>query len=217
MKVEKKQLPQLVVLGVLVILCIGFVSFQIAGSKKSPRSAAAPSKTEAVKVVEKQETEEPQQLAVIPDVFPNLQSTPVRRDPFVSAKLPGSVREEAKAVRQQTVRTNTNQIRTAFNTAGKVPPFNPFRNISQDAGPSLQPVPQVREDPEPQFTLTGVIRGSDENVAIIRTGDNGRYVVKQGQYIEGRYKVLYITTDSAVLAYKNRRIHVKLGGDNNAS
>ena len=64
--------------------------------------------------------------------------------------------------------------------------------------------------------ITGVIRGA-QNVAIIRSGDKGHYIVKQGQLIDGRYRVLSVTNDGAVLAYKDRRIHLKLGGAKNAS
>jgi hypothetical protein len=68
--------------------------------------------------------------------------------------------------------------------------------------------------PEPTYTLTGVVRG-EENVVIVHSSDNTRHIVKQGQLIDGRYRVLSVTEDGAVLANGNRRMYMKLGGVKN--
>ena len=36
MKLDKKQMPQLIVLGVLLVACVGFVAFQLAGGNAVP-------------------------------------------------------------------------------------------------------------------------------------------------------------------------------------
>jgi hypothetical protein len=94
----------------------------------------------------------------------------------------------------------------------KVPPLNPFGKIG---GGSIQSVQPVQAEVEEPITLTGVVRGVD-NVVIVRVGQNGRHVVKEGQTIDGRYRVVSVSGDGAVLVYRNRRIPVKLGGSKNA-
>ena len=89
-------------------------------------------------------------------------------------------------------------------------PFNPF------SAKSVSTTKIEVQDETPDFALTGVIRG-EKNVAIIRSGEGGRYIVRQGQLIGGRYKVESVSDDGATLVYKNRRIYVKLGGVKNAS
>jgi type IV pilus biogenesis protein PilP len=146
-------------------------------------------------------------------VFPDLTSTPARRDPFTPIAVMGA---ETLDVQQQ-VAPRPAPTRVVSNPSGRVPriqanPFNPFSQLNATANTQ-----QVRiQEQDPEFELTGVIRG-DRNVAIIRCGEGGRYVVKQGQLIDGRYKVESVSDDGATLVYKNRRIHVKLGGVKNAS
>jgi hypothetical protein len=96
--------------------------------------------------------------------------------------------------------------------AFKVPPMIPQIGVLP---PNLTVVKSTQTE-DPDFVLTGVIRGW-ENVAIIRVGDSERHVVKQGQFIDGHYRVLAVTSDGAVLACGSRRIRLKLGGVRNAS
>jgi len=220
MKLDKKQIPQLIVLGVLVLICIGYVSFKVmspAAPPPAPLQQPDSAKTE-VKGSDESAATDAQDEIVQNSVFPDLASTPARRDPFTPVVLPGSsVMAQEPPV--NVVVDKPKPVRIVTNPTAKVPrittpPFNPFSQMSAKIDPTPQPV--VVPDPDPQFTLTGVIRG-DQNVAIIRMGDGGRYVVKQGQLIDGRYKVLSVYDDGATLVYKNRRIHVKLGGVKNAS
>jgi hypothetical protein len=95
-----------------------------------------------------------------------------------------------------------------------IKPLNPFGGMSSPTGMSR---PTVTAPPEPKFVLTGVVRGGgSQNVAILKAGE-GRYVVRQGQTIDGRYRVIVVMSDAVVLLDGTRRIYVRLGGEPNAS
>jgi hypothetical protein len=203
MKLDKKQIPQLIVLGVLVIVCIGYVSFSVF----SPKQAAPrpPAEKAASTAASEAETSASQESAVLPPgEFPEMMGATVRRDPFTP---------QIAATAEQLAATPKPARHGAGlkNLSGGVPPINPFKGPS-GAMPGMLPVPEK----EPEFVLTGIIRGA-ENVAIIRVGDTGRHIVREGQLIDGRYRVMRVTDDGAVLVYKNRRIDVRLGGAKNAN
>lgn len=221
MKLDKKQLPQLAVLGLLVVACVGVVAFQFAGPRRSAPPAPivndrsrAPDRASEEAAGPRSARVASADLGAVPaSVFPSLMSTPARRDPFRPSTLPGAVEI---STRPPAGRQN-GRATTAGGLAKNPLPFNPFRDISQGSGPAALTqgqVAQVLPEPDPEFTLTGVIRGHS-NVAIIRTGEGGRHIVKQGQFIDGRYRVVSVTENGAVLAHNNRRIYVKLGGVKN--
>ena len=99
----------------------------------------------------------------------------------------------------------------------RVPPINlkPLNPFSGQSNASVQRVSQDKPEPDDEIAVTGVVRG-DSNVVIVRIGQTGRHVVREGQTIDGRYHVASVTGDGAVLVYKNRHIPVKLGGVKNA-
>ena len=209
MKLDKKQIPQLVVLGVLVLFCVGYVSFKIF----SPKTASAPP-APVNQAAEQDNAGDPAQASISIDtlpagVFPDITSIPSRRDPFTPQALPMT-----ESANNQVQPPRDNPLpRPALRSSSpwaKIQPVQPIPSFSQGAVPVIA---QKVEDLDPKFTLTGVVRG-DQNVAIIRVGEKGRYIVKQGQLIEGRYRVLSVTSDGAVLAYRDRRISLNLGGVN---
>jgi hypothetical protein len=223
MQPDKKQTIQLVVLGLLVVVFVGYLSFEFLAPKgqatppDSTSGNAGDCKSAKSVRASDEETAEPDQVAI--GVFPDLTSVPSRRDPFMPQKLGDLEVAESIAIQQRS------QYRPKLPTFAKnlfskvpaitVPPVNPFAQNTRVEVPSRSTAIAQPED-NPEFVLTGVVRG-EENVAIIRSRENGRYVVKQGQFIDGRYKVLYVTPDGVVLADGHRRIHVKLGGVKNAS
>ncbi len=203
MKLDKKQIPQLIILGLLVLGCIGYVSFTLAKPPVQPPNPAESKKEAVVAEV----TTQPQLMQV--GTFPGLATPIPRRDPFSVQSLPdGSTEVATKPVAPRP------SLPPMPRPMGKVPPLFPFMSSGTNPPPKLTVVPTV--EPDPAFALTGVIRG-DRNVAIIRVGDNERHIVSEGQTINGRYRVLSVTEDGAVLAYKDRRIHLRLGGVRNAS
>ena len=207
MKPDKKQLPQLIVLGVLVLVCVGYVSFKAMAPATPAPQAVKPAKEAADPTA-----------SVVPDksaamALASLGATPARRDPFMPQALPAAERDESQNV------TPPTKGRTASVTptnGGKLPrinvgAFNPFAQSGGHASVTTLP---PRTVPEPTYTLTGVVRG-EENVVVVRSSDNTRHSVRQGQLIDGRYRVLAVTDDGAVLANGKRRIYMKLGGSKN--
>lgn len=219
MKPDKKQTVQLVVLGVLVVVFVGFLSFNFLGpkgaKKTSTASGGAQPTTTATPAGDARAGGAEAQEEASTVVFPNLASVPARRDPFVAQSLPGSAAERPPVVmaRPQPSRINPFRAPVTRVPSISIPPVNPFGG---ERSAVVSPADRTEPDPEPSFVVTGILRG-EGNVVILKSGDNNRYVVKQGQMIDGRYRVLYVTSDGVVLAHKNRRIHVKLGGDKNAS
>lgn len=205
MKLDKKQIPQLIILGLLVLGCIGYVSFTLA--KPDPKA----SKPDAAKKQAASTAEVTAQTQIMQiGTFPDLNAPVARRDPFVTQ----TVDTEAETANSEPNRATVVKMPSLPKGMGKVPPLFPFGNANMGSAPTLMAVPNV--EPDPAFALTGVIRG-EKNVAIIRVGATERHIVSEGQIIDGRYRVLSVTEDGAVLAYKDRRIHLKLGGVRNAS
>ncbi|MCE5313633.1 MAG: hypothetical protein ABFD49_01430 [Armatimonadota bacterium] len=214
MKPDNKQIPQLIVLGVLVLICIGYVSFKVISPGAKPKAPAAQSQSETAQSDDKAASDDSAVKAVTSPtgIFPDLASMPARRDPFTPV---GSLDQNEEKPAKVAVKTEHTRARIVSNLRARVPrieanPFNPFSGSGGKSVSSGQVQVQVQEE-EPLFTLTGVIRG-DSNVAIIRSGEGGRYIAKQGQLIDGRYRIESVSDDGATLVYKNRRIHVKLGG-----
>jgi hypothetical protein len=222
MKLDKKQLPQLIVLGVLVMICIGYVSFTIAKPPQGNPAAAPGQKAAANGAAGSSagsDTSEDVSGSVPFEVFPNVTAALPRRDPFATQALSSEAAAQTSQkvtispVRQRPVR----DFRPVTNS-GSVPRID-VKAINPFTQPSVQvaPLPQVHEaPPEPKFTLTGVIRGN-QNVAIIQSGSGGRHVVREGQMIDGQYRVQSVSDHGVILVNKNRRIYVKLGGVKNAS
>jgi hypothetical protein len=210
MKLDKKQTPQLVVLGLLVLLCIGYVSFTFV---KPPATEPAPLVIKSAKADAhgKVAVEVQAQPVAGSTTFPDLSAPIARRDPFTVQTLGGD--EAAKPSKPAVLKPKALPAPPRL-ASGKVPPLIPFGSFSPGSTPALSVV-RSAENQEPGFVLTGVICGL-ENVAIIRVNSE-RHVVKQGQFIGGRYRVLSVSQDGVVLACKDRRIHLKLGGVRNAS
>jgi len=222
MKLDKKQLPQLAILGVLAVTCVGIISFQVMKPSATTAPAAQQKNTKSAPASKTTVQHETQIVAV--STFPDLSTPAARRDPFIQQQLPGAENQPESTTSVQTrpkpaqikVEEQTSSSHVVKNPSGHVPPIVPIGNFN--AGSTTPPlaIQPVAVDEGPTFVLTGLIRG-ETNVAIIRMGNSERHIVKQGQIIDGRYKVISVSDDGAVLAYKNRLIHLKLGGVRNAS
>jgi len=220
MKPEKKRVLQLAVLGVLVVGGVGYLSFKFIAPKQTGRPAAtgAKSASGAVEPGKDPAAEPEATVSLAPQgwgVFPDLASVPTRRDPFVVQKLPFG---EIAGAGVRPARSMPKLLNNMRNSMTRVPPINnlgPLNPFGGQSSASVQPVTQEKPEPEDEIAVTGVVRG-DSNVVIVRIGDTGRHVVREGQTIDGRYQVVSVTGDGAVLVYKNRHIPVKLGGVKNA-
>ncbi|MCX8052244.1 MAG: hypothetical protein N3B12_00405 [Armatimonadetes bacterium] len=224
MKTDKKQTVQLAVLGVLVVICIGYLSFSLMAPKRTSKHPASKSETKVKDSAESDRNPLDGSHACISSELygestdSGLGELSVRRDPFAPQKLPPGENAAAAPATTSSPKSVSKILNNIKNSMARVPqidlrPLNPFQQRSETT--RAQPVREEKPEQEEDIVLTGIVRG-EQNVAIIRIGNTGRYIVKEGQTIDGRYQVASVTGDGAVLVYKNRHIPVRLGGSKNA-
>jgi len=209
MKLDKAQRTQVIALAGLIAVLVGYGVYTMTG-KKGPPFPPPVHQSSA-------ETEQARQLAGAPassavqvaELAVNV-GPAARRDPFapcVTAEQPSRPAQPARPLprlpRQEGL------------------PILPMgsANVALDVRPRLPGVeigPAAFVAPEPQFVLTGIIKG-DINVAIIRVGSSGRHIVREGQMIDGNYRVRAIKRGGVVLTRGSHSIYLKLGGTTNAS
>jgi len=203
---KDKKLPQLIILGALLAVCLGYVVYRLVGTKTQaapPPSAA----TQQTQNAPSAAITEPQPTPQLPDAV--VAASGAKRDPFAPAVTPEA---ETPTVSPQPVRVAQAPPKWL---SGTLPPFRPPVG---ESGLSVRPTEPVTatEEATPEFRLTGVVRGAT-SVAIIRAGDKGRHIVREGQYINGRYKVVAILGTSVIISDGHNRKELKLGGKSNAS
>lgn len=214
MKPDKKQIPQLAVLGLMLLLCIGYVGFQFTGKKAAPPPPAQ-NQTEQEKKAEELDPEQLRaaQIAGLPAVS--------KRDPFAPAMKVSDPGQFAGSSKRN---GGVDNLPTPNRPVPKIQ-NNQLASLSQPL--RIEPIPVPVDDglsseggsayvqpSDPDFKVTGVIRG-EKNVAIVRVGDE-RHIIREGQYIYGKYQVVSVKDDGVVLSNEGRRISLKLGGEKNA-
>lgn len=217
MKLDKKQLPQVIVLGLLLLACIGFVAFQLKGSETNKPEVAK--KTEAKASPKKTEPAINPTDQVVASEFPNLHAAVARRDPFTPLQMPVDSATLPKTTPEQTpvkpVRVYHPNI--SHESRINVPQIGLYPIGGNLSGSRLTMTKSIEDQPAtPQFVLTGIVRGNP-NVAIIRVGNEGRYVVSTGDSIERAYTVARVGIDNVTLNNKGRMIKIVLGGAKNAN
>jgi hypothetical protein len=206
---DRKNLPQMILLGVLVAVCAGFVVTKVTGKKTAPpaQSVQAPAR-EARQLQPNDGTSSAPETSppgpTVTAVQAVVPPAPATRDPF-SPAMDVSTRLAAGPPRGI-----GGQVPPFIPPIGPIPPIGTGPTSTQAAGPS-KPV----EEPFPPFVLTGIITGRT-NVAIIRLGE-GRYVVREGQLISGTYEVVSVSQEGVLLSRDGRSVFLKLGGQGNAS
>ena len=210
---DNKQMPQIIILGVLVALCLGFIVFRLMGTKTQAAApppatpaaspAAGPS-TVPVKMMDKKAVPNLPKGSLVAERTGVAVSVSVsKRDPFAPAFVPVVGRDEP--------------VRIAMAPTRPLPPFNPPMPMDFGSGVRFgEVIPVKSADVFPEFRLTGIISGST-NIAIIRAGESERHIVREGQYINGRYRVVAINQTSVIIACGNDRKELRLGGKTNAS
>jgi len=224
---KDKQTPQLIVLGILIAVCVAFLVCKMTGGKKVTKAAASAKAQTQQKAaydpgmagddntaVAETDSSEPAVVAV--QVASSTQM--VRRDPFMPAIVAtwkNTTYSPPPKPAMQIAQNNSLRFQEEVSPL----PVLPFGSGPQQAVAQAMPVRQTPDEPEekefPRFDLTGVITGRT-NVAIIRLGEN-RYIVKEGQLINGIYKVISVSQDGVQLSRDGRSVFLKLGGEGNAS
>jgi len=210
---KDKRLPQIVIFAVLAAICLGYVVYRLVGTKST--QAAPP----------------PAQVSTTPQQTPTVEPTPVtpsveaigpmsnanKRDPFAPAFSTTAPEPQ----------TQVAVVPPASRISSHIGPINgPLPVNNSLFGTELEPISrgsegtgtsQIPTQPSfPDFRLTGILRGPT-NVAIIRSGDRERHIVREGDYINGRFKVVAIGPTSVIIDSGKESRELKLGGDRNAT
>jgi hypothetical protein len=214
---DDKQKRQSIVLGCLIVFVIGLGIFRVVGAKPSSASPRNTAKVEqqTAKVagsdpagnVEVQVAESPAPA----QREQYMQEAPVDagRDPFQPQLVldPKSVVKQAKS-------TNASGMTSMRSIPPMVPPMPSISVERSNQGAELRSiVPKV--DQSNELSLTGIVDGSTK-LAIIRGAGDARFIVREGQVIDGRYRVVYISNRSVWIRYQNKNSVLRLGGNSSS-
>jgi len=126
--------------------------------------------------------------------------SPPRRDPF-NPLVPSGRQMSSPAA---------SPSRPAGPAATQLPPSALFPpTLPPLFGPGQAPVTGVTPGPDVLY-LSGIIKGNPD-IAVLRRGEN-RYIVHQGDLIEGRYRVMAIGPGRVTLREGKNSYTLKLGG-----
>lgn len=206
MKIDDSQKKQLIILCCLVAVLVSVGAYRVIGlSGRVATQGHEPSQAieESNQAAAGQGDENENQLA--PKAPTEVSVSAQRsRDPFQPQIVPEAARSQAPAnmVREQAPLIAQG---TPLPLVGPFPP--------QSIG--FEPIPASEEDPARALRLTGVIEG-DTNIAIIRGAGGERYIVREGQKIDGKYVVQSISRAGVRLRFKDKSFVLGLA-DNQAS
>ncbi|MHB1456045.1 MAG: hypothetical protein ACYC0V_03925 [Armatimonadota bacterium] len=186
MKISDSDKPKLIILICLVILVFAYGGYRLMNPTK-PAAPVVSESSEKTDVITVQPEVEQYQVPVV---------TSKSRDPFE----PQVVASTDIPVNKPTVKPN--EQLPIFGGNNSLPPI-----IVNPGGNQVVVVPESL----PNFTLMGVVTG-ERNLAVIRGNGTSRYMVYEGQYIEGKYLVKSITKTSVSIQYRDRITVLKLGG-----
>ena len=204
MNSDKKQTKQIVVVGVLLAIFAGYGAFMLLGKKApTPPQAPKPTSLASNSPASVVNSAEPESAGLALGAAPAV----MRKDPFT----PAFSENDQKPLNVADLKPRGRMTAPAIPTIGGLPPIGAFPR-----GSGLAPLSGEAVPPLPEFRVTGVVVG-EKNVAIVQSGQDERQVVREGQFIGGRYKVLSISKSGVVLKGDGRKIYVKLGGAKNAS
>ncbi len=206
-KLDRKQMQQVIVLGVLFLAAMGYAAYQLffAGSTgaSTKGSATTTSTTQAAGSEQEQQTTEP----------PWLSSTEPARDPFV-------VPPQFDNLRQNQVQPPRQAPRVAsVPSVGTLPPM-PVAPVSSASGSSTSPVdtpaPSTpQQETQPNITVTGIVVG-ERPVAILRSEGGNQRIVQPGHQLEGGYILREVSRDGVVLEKDGKTVTLRPGGNPNA-
>ena len=201
------QKKQIIVLCCLIAVVLGLGVFKVVGGNK-PTPALKDSTPAKVEQSSTAKSEEP--TAAEGDAGPmaaaqvSETSGYQARDPFT----PQVVEPARQAERQQSTSSGPTPL-VARDSRLPLPMITP---LPIGFSPSGQQANTQSDQPDPAsvLRLTGVIEGSS-NVAIIRGEEGARYIVREGQSLDGKYVVQSISRNGVRLRSGSKTIILVLG------
>lgn len=201
-KLDRKQMQQVIVLGVLFLVAIGYAGYQLffAGSTgASTKSASA--------TTQAQPSEQNQQTTTEPEW---LTASAPARDPFVIPPQFDNLKQQARA---QTVRPASTRVASSPSLSA-LPPM-PVVPVSGNSIGDSQTSSAPETEAQPNITVTGVVVGQ-RPVAILRTEGGDQRVVQPGHQLEGGYVLREVSRDGIVIEKDGKTVTLRPGGNPNA-
>lgn len=217
-KLDKKQIPQVVVLAVLALGLFGYFAKTLLMPGPVSAKAAVPAPVTAVTAL----GAKPAPGTAVPGVaaVPPMPSATMR-DPFapaITASSNSAAPMQAALAARAAVHAAAPAPRLAslraLPAAGFSIPAAPPLPFPAAAAPpvygrptaSLPPLPAA-----PSWTVTGVLQSGAEHIAILRSGETRRFV-KQGDYVDDQFQVAQVTRSFVVLRAGRSAFTLPLGG-----
>lgn len=199
---QDNQTKQLIILGALAVLLVGYLAYTFLGhgSDKTVKATATKTRTPAQQASLTGQ-ENVLETAVPNAVFPGLSTPSPRRDPFSVQYVP------APQVKVETSKPRA-QLKLPSAMFAPVQPFNPFK--AQAALPLPDQNQKIEIVAPERPSLSGVLLGPN-NIAVLRY-EGKSYVVNEGSYFAGSYRLLRVTKSGVVLQNKGTLIRISLGG-----
>lgn len=205
----KKNKNQMIVLCCLVAVVLGLGVFKVMGNK--PDTAAPEKQAVAVEDGTQVKTEEstqakaqkaPEAVEATGAVEVGQKPAAASRDPFTPQVILESARGSGRSGSPPLV---------AQASRLPLPMVTPLPTQPINFG-GLGPSPQQPAEPDPvsALRLTGVVEGSC-NVAIIRGEGGARYIVREGQSIDGKFVVQSISRNGVRLRFGGKTYVLRLG------
>jgi hypothetical protein len=211
-KLNSKQTPQVIILGLLAAGMFGFFIYRMV----TPSKAAANIQSVVVS--------RPTHAAAVPATVVAYAAPPpslAMRDPFI----PGITDPAAMAAYQTTILAARAPLHPAARTvsatwnvmpathANPLPNAYPTFGGNIHAGLTAAPIglPAGGLD-SPQWTVTGVVSSGGGEVAILRDGDNRR-MVRRGEMVDGQFRVVTVEQNKVILAKGKDRFSLPIGGE----
>jgi hypothetical protein len=199
MKLRNLGLPKLTALAAAMLMIgLGFFLGRAGAPRQAEVAADLPPPTPP-----RQMASEPEPPAQAPEPEPQVAADPPNSQPEEQTAEPAPKPQPPPAPpRPARAAAPKPQPRPAAPRPVATDELPPFQPAYQQEEASLGPPPGV-------LWLSGVIQG-DPEVALLRRGDN-RYLVREGDLVEGRYRVLEISSNTITLRRGGRRQSLRVG------
>lgn len=208
-KLDRKQIQQLIVLGLLFIAALSYAAYQLLFSGStgaSTKSSVANTETAQPAAAQEQTTTEPAWLTA---------SEPAR-DPFVvPPQFDNLKRTQTANVRSTPVRTTSVPNVSALPPMPVAPVSGTPNNVSNNVSTPSADTTAPQQAPDPQITVTGVVIG-ERPVAIVRTEGNDQRIVQPGHQMEGGYILRTVSREGVVMEKDGKTVTLRPGGNPNA-
>ena len=240
MKIDKKDLPKVVILAVLFAGALVYCFTQMGGTTTTAKAASPPTAAGGPGTVPVAGTAAGSQPVSAPGpgqpLGPDASFDPTQlssivggKDPFVP-NGPAAPRDPALPPVPVKVAAGTPAPIPAVSVVERPKPggiagFPPFFGGGPGNGgsPSYAPVQPIKAvelppPPAPNYAVTGVVLGNGggaENVAILRDGEERRFV-RVGDSVGNDFVVSAILFDGVEIRSGERRVILKIGGDSRA-